>query len=303
MLRFESFHVVGSTGENGSSRNRRGRRAKDITLTVPLGTVVKKVYRCETTGQRTTDDEPIADLDQQDQTFICAKGGNGGLGNVSFRRGYRKRPEFRTTGQQGDSLEIFLELKTLADVGLVGFPNAGKSSFLRQVSKANPKIGHYPFTTLQPHVGKVEANDPALTVFSVADIPGLLEGASQGRGLGHHFLRHIERTKVLLFIIDCAGTDFRDPLQDFETLRNELVMYSERFSEVPALVFLNKSDISEESDFVANENRIREISPYKVISGSAKEGTGGIPEVVSELHVLLQKIDPERFPVYKCPGE
>jgi len=325
-LRFESFHIYGHKGEDGGSKNKRGKNASELVIKVPVGTVVKKVERIEvdTTEyerklqllqrkkgwieaaeeperpkrKREISEEPLADLDNHgDRTVVC-KGGQGGLGNVSFKRSYRKRPTVRTTGEKGEMGEFFLELKTLADVALVGFPNAGKSSFLRHVSQAKPKVGHWPFTTLQPHIGIVEVNDYALTQFTMADIPGLLEGASEGKGLGHHFLRHIERTKVILFMLDGSAVDMRDPVLDLNVLTNEIKQYSEKLATIPALVFLNKSDADPDL-FDYNKGRVTYHSPYDVVCGSAKEGTvKSIQETITKLHRLLQKADPLKFPTY-----
>jgi len=296
-LKFEKFHHIATKGEDGKSNNKRGRKANDYILKVPVGTSVRRVSREPETRERRIS-EPIADLDQEADKILVAKGGKGGLGNVSFKAKWRRRPEIRELGEKGESVEIFLELKSIADVGLVGFPNAGKSSFLRQVSKARPKVGHWPFTTLRPHIGIVEAEDPALTQFTLADIPGLIEGASSGKGLGHNFLRHIERTKVLLFVLDGASTDLRCPAKDFNTLKSELNRYSSKLAKAPGLVFLNKKDLDEEA-FARNQKKVVEISPFRVLTGSAKEGSGDVQLVISELHELLKEVDPERFPSYE----
>jgi len=292
-LRFDSYHIIGSNGENGGSNHKRGRKANDTTILVPVGTVAKTVERCLITKQRKIH-QVLADLDEDGATFVAAQGGEGGLGNTSFRRGFRRRPDFRVDGHPGEQIEVFLELKSLADVGLVGFPNAGKSSLLRRLSKAKPKVASYPFTTLQPHIGYVEANDIAMTQFTVADIPGLIEGASQGKGLGHHFLRHIERTKAIMFVLDGAGSDGRDPLVDLEMLTTELYRYSEKFHDIPALVFLNKSDLSDE--YRENEDRIRAMSPFDVVCGSAQQWIGEVDNIIPSLHNLLKKADPIAFP-------
>jgi len=296
-LKFESFHHMGKKGENGKSNNKRGRKGADYVIKVPIGTVVKRVHRDEETRERSFSDV-IADLTEESQRFCAAKGGKGGQGNVSFKTKWQRRPEIRELGKDGESTELFLELKAIADVGLVGFPNAGKSSFLRRVSRARPKVGHWPFTTLQPHVGIVEAADPAMTQFTVADIPGLIEGASEGRGLGHHFLRHIERVKVLLFVLDGASSDFRCPAEDLHQLITELNTYSPKIAQRPALVFLNKNDI-DEGVFEHNEQKVRATSPFEVVVGTAAEENAiGMQDVIDKLHDLLRKADPENFPTY-----
>ena len=198
---------------------------------IPVGTIVKD----EATGK------VIVDLKEKDQEFIIAKGGRGGRGNAKFATATRQAPGFAEPGTKGKERDIILELKLLADVGLVGFPNVGKSTFLSMVSAAKPKIANYHFTTLKPNLGVVRVGDEKS--FVMADIPGIIEGASEGVGLGHEFLRHIERTRVLVHIIDVSGIEGRDPVEDYYTIREELLEYNPKLKDKPEIIVGNKMDI------------------------------------------------------------
>ncbi len=242
-------------GENGRGKKQFGKDGESIVLKVPLGTLIKD----QATGR------VIADLKEKDQTFVLAQGGRGGKGNAKYTTSTRQAPSFAQAGSMGESREVTLELKVLADVGLIGFPNVGKSTLLSVLSKARPKIADYHFTTLSPNLGVVPVKNGAS--FVMADIPGLIEGASQGVGLGHDFLKHIERTRMLVHVLDMSGHEGRDPLEDFETINRELKDYHEKLAEKPQLVFANKMDLP-----MSEDNLLRFKEKYKdlpVFVGSA----------------------------------
>ncbi|GGB04109.1 GTPase ObgE [Macrococcus hajekii] len=226
-------------GENGQSSNMHGRGAKDLILKVPPGTIVKNAE----TG------EVIADLVLHEQQAVIAKGGRGGRGNSRFASSANPAPEFAENGEPGEELEVILELKLMADVGLVGFPSVGKSTLLSIVSKAKPKIGAYHFTTIKPNLGVVQTKDNRS--FVMADLPGLIEGASEGVGLGHQFLRHVERTRVIIHMIDMGRTDGRDPYEDYVTINNELKNYNEKLAKRPQIIVANKMDMLGAEDNLA----------------------------------------------------
>lgn len=223
-------------GGKGEGSNKYGRNAEDLVITVPLGTIVKD----EETGQ------VMADLSRDGQRAIVAKGGRGGRGNWHFRTSANRTPTFAERGEPGEERWLRLELKVLADVGLLGYPSVGKSSILRKVSAAQPEVAAYHFTTLNPILGVV--NLPDHRSFVMADIPGLIDGASEGVGLGHDFLRHIERTKILIHVIDVSGIEGRDPIEDYEKINAELAKYSEKLSRKQQIVAANKIDILGDSD-------------------------------------------------------
>jgi len=233
---------------------------------------------------------PWADLNTPDEKVLIARGGESGRGNAAFKCSYRKGPTYSEIGEYGQELELLLELKLIADIGLVGFPNAGKSSLLAALSRATPAIASYPFTTLKPTVGTVVSEDVEVAPFTIADIPGLIEGAHENKGLGHAFLRHVERTKVLLYVLDMAGSEGRDPLEDFRVLQEELRLYQSGMLDRPALIFANKQDLRTHSrEYRKNVRAIREISDLPVICGSAKTGAN-LDELVAQLRqtVLAQ---------------
>ena len=223
-------------GGKGEGSNKYGRNAEDLVITVPLGTIVKD----EETGQ------VMADLSRDGQRAIVAKGGRGGRGNWHFRTSANRTPTFAKRGEPGEERWLRLELKVLADVGLLGYPSVGKSSILRKVSAAQPEVAAYHFTTLNPILGVV--NLPDHRSFVMADIPGLIDGASEGVGLGHDFLRHIERTKILIHVIDVSGIEGRDPIEDYEKINAELAKYSEKLSRKQQIVAANKIDLLGDSD-------------------------------------------------------
>ncbi|WP_370842245.1 GTPase ObgE [Megasphaera sp.] len=223
-------------GGKGEGSNKYGRNAEDLLITVPLGTIVKD----EETGQ------VMADLSRDGQRAIVAKGGRGGRGNWHFRTSANRTPTFAERGEPGEERWLRLELKVLADVGLLGYPSVGKSSILRKVSAAQPEVAAYHFTTLNPILGVVNLSDHRS--FVMADIPGLIDGASEGVGLGHDFLRHIERTKILIHVVDVSGIEGRDPIEDYEKINAELAKYSEKLARKRQVVAANKIDLLGDSD-------------------------------------------------------
>ena len=223
-------------GGKGEGSNKYGRNAEDLLITVPLGTIVKD----EETGQ------VMADLSRDGQRAIVAKGGRGGRGNWHFRTSANRTPTFAERGEPGEERWLRLELKVLADVGLLGYPSVGKSSILRKVSAAQPEVAAYHFTTLNPILGVV--NLPDHRSFVMADIPGLIDGASEGVGLGHDFLRHIERTKILIHVVDVSGIEGRDPIEDYEKINADLAKYSEKLARKRQVVAANKIDLLGDSD-------------------------------------------------------
>ena len=228
---------VAPNGENGMSKGMHGRKSKDLYLKVPPGTVIRD----------TDTGEVLADLVEHEQEVVVARGGRGGRGNCRFATPSNPAPEIAENGEPGEERNLTLELKLMADVGLVGFRSVGKSTLLSITSKAKPKIADYHFTTLAPNLGVVETKDHRS--FVMADLPGLIEGASQGVGLGHQFLRHIERTKVIVHVVDMSATDGRDPYEDYKIINQELAEYNMRLLERPQVVVANKMDIP-----VASEN-------------------------------------------------
>ncbi|HCU9632707.1 GTPase ObgE [Staphylococcus aureus] len=229
-------HFKASKGENGQSSNMHGKNAEDLVLKVPPGTIIKNV---ET-------DEVLADLVEDGQRAVVAKGGRGGRGNSRFATPRNPAPDFSEKGEPGEELDVSLELKLLADVGLVGFPSVGKSTLLSIVSKAKPKIGAYHFTTIKPNLGVVSTPDQRS--FVMADLPGLIEGASDGVGLGHQFLRHVERTKVIVHMIDMSGSEGRESIEDYKVINQELAAYEQRLEDRPQIVVANKMDLPESQD-------------------------------------------------------
>lgn len=225
-------HFFAENGENGSSNNKKGKDGEDLIIKVPCGTVVKEIKNGE--------EKVIADLVNEGDNVIVAKGGKGGLGNTHFKSPTNQAPRIATKGEEGEEKIIKLELKLIADVGIIGYPNSGKSTLLSKISKARPKIADYPFTTIEPNLGVVDLG--GFRSFVVADIPGLIEGASKGKGLGIKFLKHIERTKILVHLIDMSENDI---INRYENLRNELKNYSSKLIEKKEIVVGNKIDLEE----------------------------------------------------------
>ena len=255
-------------GENGSGNNCTGRSAEDLLIKVPKGTLIKEAE----SGRLMKD---MSD----DKPFVAAKGGNGGWGNQHFATPTRQIPRFAKPGQEGEEFDIRLELKLIADVGLLGFPNVGKSTFLSRVSKARPKIANYHFTTLTPNLGVVEMFENKS--FVLADIPGIIEGASEGVGLGHAFLRHVERCRLLLHVVDLSGSEGRDPIVDFNTINDELAKYSEVLSGRSQIVVGNKSDSIFDEEKASEFEAYIKSKGYKFFRISAVSGEG-IKELIAE---------------------
>lgn len=254
-------HYRAQVGENGRNKNQYGASGKDMILKVPKGTIVKD----EETGI------VLCDLVENKQQFICAHGGRGGRGNIKFKNSTRRSPRFAEPGRTGEERWIILELKLIADVGLLGFPNVGKSTLLSHITSAKPKIANYHFTTLKPNLGVVSLGEGSSYV--MADIPGLIEGASEGTGLGHEFLRHVERTKLLLHILDASGQEDRDPLDDFYKINKELENYSPKLAQKKQIVVLNKMDIPQSKSNV--EKARKELGDkYEIFEISAVTGQG-----------------------------
>jgi len=261
-LKFKK-HLKAENGRPGGGKKKHGRKGKDLVVEVPVGTVVKDAN----TG------EIIADLTEDGQKAVIAKGGKGGLGNAHFATPTRQAPRFATKGQKGEERWVILELKSIADVGLVGFPNAGKSTLINRLSNAKAEVAPYPFTTVKPNLGVVGFDD--LYSFVIADIPGLIEGAHKGKGLGHEFLRHIERTKVLAYVLDVSDFRDRDPLEAFEILRKELKEYSPELLEKPQVVILNKIDALSDKKYLETLKEIFEKKYHlKVFTTSGLTGEG-----------------------------
>jgi len=273
-------HFKAQKGEIGGTKGMHGAAGEDLIIKVPPGTVVKDAD----TG------EVLFDLTEPGQRAVVARGGRGGRGNMRFKTPWNKMPTFYEKGEPGEERWIILELKLLADVGLVGFPNAGKSTLLSRVSRAQPKIADYPFTTLHPILGVVEVEDGRS--FVMADIPGLIEGASRGVGLGHEFLRHVERTRALIYVLDGAGTEGRDPLNDFAVLRKELREYNASLLERPALVAINKMDLTEARENFPRLKAELERQGFAVFPISGVTGEGIRPLLQAAADAIERYVPP-----------
>ena len=272
---------VAEHGEDGSKKRKAGRNGEDLILKVPPGTII----RDEATGL------VIADLKEEGDRAVVAKGGRGGKGNQHFANAVRQAPAFARSGSDGVEKWVVLELKMIADVGLLGFPNVGKSTFLSVVTKAKPKIANYHFTTLTPNLGVVQTKFGES--FVLADIPGLIEGAAEGVGLGHDFLRHVERTKVLIHIVDISGLEGRDALDDFDKINGELKLYNEKLATRPQVVVANKMDILEDESIFDQFKNELEGRGYKVfkMSAATRQGVDDVIAYVSELLREAEEIE------------
>lgn len=264
-----------TNGNPGEKQLRRGHDGKDVIIEVPCGTTIKD----EETGLI------IADLMENGQRFVALKGGLGGRGNNYFKSPTRQSPHFSQTGEKTPIKKVILELKTIADVGLVGFPNVGKSTLLSIISNANPKIANYPFTTLYPNLGMVAHNG---TSFVVADIPGLIEGASEGAGLGHYFLRHVERVRVIVHMVDISQIDGRDCIKDYEQINRELKNYSNELSLVPQVVVVTKADLLDEQTLNSRLKDFEEQTGKKPLVMSAIMHKG-VDELLNKVTQVLAK--------------
>ena len=279
-FRYNKRYKAGN-GQNGSGNHCNGRYGEDLYVKVPIGTVVKDAE----TGK------VIADLSKPNQTELILKGGRGGRGNSHFATPTRQAPRFSEDGDKGEEKEVILELKLLADVGLLGYPNVGKSTFLSKVTEARPKIANYHFTTLEPNLGVVKTKSG--DGFVIADIPGIIEGASEGVGLGLQLLRHVERTRLLLHFIDVSGEEGRDPVEDYETINKELKKYSEKLSKRKQIIVATKIDVMQDE---TNLKKLEELAKkekleiYK-ISSVTGEGIEKLIDHVTEVLKTLPKED------------
>ncbi|MFE5320140.1 GTPase ObgE [Paenibacillus sp. NPDC056579] len=272
-------HFKADRGEKGRNKSQHGANADDMIVKVPPGTVV------------IDDDtqEIIADLTRHDQQVVISKGGRGGRGNIRFATPNNPAPEIAENGEEGQERWVILELKVMADVGLVGFPSVGKSTLLSVVSAAQPKIGAYHFTTLTPNLGVVDVGDGRS--FVMADLPGLIEGAHQGVGLGHEFLRHVERTRVIVHIIDMAATEGRDPFDDWVKINDELKLYNAKLEERPQIVVANKMDMPDAEVYLAEfSERLNEVHPSAQIIPISAVTKSGVQELLYKIADLLETI-------------
>ncbi len=265
-------HFKAPRGEDGKGKNKTGKSGGDLTIKVPCGTVV---YDKETGDQ-------IIDLTQEGQSVAIARGGRGGRGNQHFATATRQAPRIAEPGGPGEKKTLKLELKLIADVGIIGCPNAGKSTLLSRISSAHPKIAAYPFTTKSPNLGVITVGDWGS--FVAADIPGLLEGAHAGTGLGDKFLRHIERTRLLIHVIDAAGVDGRDPVQDYHTINKELKYHSKELAKRPQIIAANKMDLPQAKENVPRLKKElkQEVFPISGVTGE------GIDKLIKETAKLLK---------------
>lgn len=274
-------HFKAKPGVHGMNQNMHGKNSEALVLKVPPGTIVK----------RKDTDETLADLTQHGQRSVAARGGRGGRGNSRFASARDSAPDYAENGEPGEELEVVLELKLMADVGLVGFPSVGKSTLLSTVSKARPKIGAYPFTTIKPNLGVVETGDGRS--FVMADLPGLIEGASDGTGLGHQFLRHVERTRVILHVIDISEMEGRDAVEDYKIIRRELKRYNERLTERPEIIVLNKADlVNDEEVYELFKSEVGEDKEIYPISAATHQN---IDELLYRVADLLERTEQEEI--------
>lgn len=265
-------------GQNGMKKKKYGKKGEDLIIKVPPGTLVID----EETGHL------MKDLVNPGDSFVAAKGGKGGKGNVHFKNSVRQAPNFAEAGGLPKERNVILELKLIADVGLVGFPNVGKSSLLSVCTKAKPKIANYHFTTIDPNLGVVEVSN---TSFVMADIAGIIEGAHEGAGMGFRFLKHIERTKVLIHVVDVSGSEGRDPIEDFDKINNELARYSEHLMKKPQIVAANKMDmVDEDGPEYTRFKEYVEAKGYKVFPISAPINVG-VPQLMEEAAKMLATVE------------
>jgi GTP-binding protein len=276
-LRYNPLHIAGR-GLHGEGSNRSGKEGADVTVRVPVGT---QVFDPQT-------NELLFDCDAEDQRWLAAHGGRGGFGNAHFTSSTNRAPRYHQDGSEGEEFELQLELKLLADVGLVGYPNAGKSTFISTVSAARPKIADYPFTTLEPHLGVVDLGD--FRTFVIADIPGLIEGAHEGHGLGDRFLRHVERTKLLLHMVDMSSVSGRDPVTDYEVINRELAAYDEQLATRPQIVVATKIDALDDPERLERLRRQAGEDEREFFAISSVTGAG----VRELINAIGQKVEEQR---------
>lgn len=269
-FKFQKFYRA-QNGEDGEAKNCTGKSAPPLIVKVPAGTVIRD----------TQSGKVVADLFDDGESVVLLKGGRGGKGNNRFAHAKRQAPTFSQLGETTEEHQVTLELKTIADVGLVGFPNVGKSTLLSVLTSAKPKIANYHFTTINPNLGVVQMFDDS---FVIADIPGLIEGASEGAGLGHRFLRHIERVRLIVHIVDISGCEGRDPIEDYNKINAELATYSEKLAEIPQIVVAGKADLLYDGDTVARFEKAIGQKVY-VISSLTHQGIDDL------LKALKDKVD------------
>ncbi len=276
-LRYNPEHI-GERGRHGEGSNRSGREGEDLTVRVPVGTQIFD----------SSSGELLHDLAEDGGRWLAARGGRGGFGNSHFATSTNRAPRYHQSGSEGEELDLQLELKLLADVGLVGFPNAGKSTLISTISAAKPKIADYPFTTLEPHLGVVDLGD--FRTFVVADIPGLIEGAHEGAGLGDRFLRHVERTKLLLHLVDVSSASGRDPVTDYMTVNHELRAYNPELANRPQIVVATKIDALDEPDRLEalRAEVTKDGREFYAISSVTNRGT---KELVSQVGAKLDSLN------------
>ena len=267
-------------GQPGGKSKKFGKKGEDLLLKVPVGTILREAES----------NTIIKDFKTDNEEFIIARGGKGGRGNVHFKNSIRQAPRFAENGKKGQEIDLIMELKVLADVGLVGLPNVGKSTLISVITSAKPKIANYHFTTLDPNLGVV--NIDSERSFIVADIPGLIEGANEGQGLGHDFLKHIERCRVLVHLVDISGIEGRNPIDDFNLINEELKLYNDKLSEKPMIIALNKTDL----DFNNNAERFIEKfgSKYQIFKISAAT-TDGIKDLLDATYNTLSESEDDQY--------
>ena len=267
-------------GQPGGKSKKFGKKGEDLLLKVPVGTILREAES----------NTIIKDFKTDNEEFIIARGGKGGRGNVHFKNSIRQAPRFAENGKKGQEIDLIMELKVLADVGLVGLPNVGKSTLISVITSAKPKIANYHFTTLDPNLGVVNIDNERS--FIVADIPGLIEGANEGQGLGHDFLKHIERCRVLVHLVDISGIEGRNPIDDFNLINEELKLYNDKLSEKPMIVALNKTDL----DFNNNAEKFIEKfgSKYQIFKISAAT-TDGIKDLLDSTYNTLLESEDDQY--------
>ena len=279
-LRYNPEHKA-ERGRHGEGSNRHGKDGEDVTVRVPVGTQVFEAGSSEL----------LFDFTEPEQRYMAAKGGKGGWGNAHFATSTRRAPKFHYSGRPGVERELQLELKLIADVGLVGFPNAGKSTLISVISAAKPKIADYPFTTLEPNLGVVDIGN--FKTFVVADIPGLIEGASEGAGLGDRFLRHVERTKIILHLVDVSSLSGRDPVEDYKIINRELKNYDEDLAKRPQIVVATKIDALDEPERLEALKKQAKKDRKEFFAISSVTGEG-VKELVSATAARLLPTEPEQ---------
>lgn len=267
-------------GRDGSGNRCAGRKGEDLIIPVPVGTIIREAES----------NLVIVDMAELGQQEVILKGGKGGKGNQHYATSTMQIPQYAQRGQEGKELTVKLELKVLADVGLLGYPNAGKSTFLSRVSNAKPKIASYPFTTISPNLGVVDLNYGKTLV--IADIPGLIDGAAEGIGLGHEFLKHLERTRVLIHLVDTAGTDGRDPVEDIININQELALYSEELAALPQVIGANKMDLPDSEIYYEELEKYCQEHHYTLFPISAATGKG-VQDLLNQVVQIRDTMDPD----------